>query len=423
MSIAKKTLFAGIFGNALEWYDFTAYAFFAPLFGQLFFPSHDPFVSLLMAFLVFALGFLVRPAGAIFFGYWGDRWGRRKALITSIIVMSLPTLLLGFIPTYSSIGIAAPLLLSILRIIQSTAVSGELTSAAAFLVEHAAHSRRGLAGSLVMCSAFIGITFSSALAALITKFTSHQQLLAWGWRLPFIFGGIIGLIGLIIRLQTKETTLFDQASLTVNQETTTSILKHLGGVMRQKAVWLAILLTCIMAVANWFFIGYFNTFLIKNVGLPIPAVTLINFICLSFFTLLLPFVGIISDNLGRKPVLQTGIIGFVILSYPIFYLLNYGTIATALAGELIFAVVLSCIAAVIPTALAELFQVHNRNTGMALGYNISLAIFGGTAPLVAIALVSRTGNHFAPAYYLIICALISWWALSRLKESFRDELI
>lgn len=423
MTTSKKVIFAGVFGNALEWYDFTAYAFFAPIFAELFFPAHDPFVSLLITFSVFALGFLVRPLGAMFFGYLGDSLGRRKALIVSIIVMSAPTLLLGLIPTYATIGIAAPLLLTALRIIQGTAVSGELTSAAAYLVEHAGQRRRGLAGSLVMCSAFIGITLSSAVATLFTEIVSHQQLLAWGWRLPFIIGGLIGMIGLIIRMRMTETALFQQTKTTLGAENTTSMLKHLGSIMRHRSVWLAILLTCIMAVGNWFMIGFFNTLLIKNIGLPMKPVMLINFFTLCVFTLLLPCMGLLSDSVGRKPVLSVGIVGFIIFSYPIFWLLTQGNIAMALAGELLFAVILSCIASIIPTALAELFQVRTRNSGMALGYNISLALFGGTAPLVAIALISHTGSHFAPAYYLILCAVISGWALSQLKESYRDHLL
>jgi len=375
-----------------------------------------------MTFSVFALGFLVRPVGAIFFGYLGDEFGRRRALILSIILMSLPTLLLGFLPTYASIGIAAPLLLTVLRILQGGAVSGELTSSAAYLIEHAEKTRRGLAGSLVMCSAFIGITASSAIVAIAAGLTSRQQLLTWGWRLPFMVGGVIGIIGLILRLQSTETGLFQQSKTMQGSETATSILTHLNIIMRNRLVYWAILLTCIMAVGNWVLIGYFNTFLIKTAGLPIESVTLINFITLCLFTALIPLMGRLSDVIGRKPVLRIGIIGFVIFSYPIFWLLNRGNIYWALAGELLFAFILSFIAAIIPTALAELFQVRTRNSGMALGYNISLAVFGGTAPLVAIALVSKTGNHLAPAFYLIVCALISWGALSRLRETYRDEL-
>jgi proline/betaine transport protein TphA len=423
MATSKKTMLAGVFGNALEWYDFTAYAFLAPILAEIFFPAHDPFISLLMTFSVFALGFLARPFGALLFGYLGDSLGRRKALIISIIVMSLPTFLLGLLPTYATIGIMAPILLTILRLLQGTAVSGELTSAAAYLVEHAGENRRGWAGSLVMCSAFVGITLSSAMITLFTETTTHEHLLSWGWRLPFLLGGIIGLAGLIIRLRSAETHLFEQSKILESGETSTTVFAHLTGILRHKAVWLAMLLTCIMAVGNWFFIAYFNTFLTKQVNLPIREVMLINFIILCLFTLLLPLLGMLSDNVGRKPVLKIGIIGFILLSYPIFWLLNHGSIITAFAGELLFAVILAFIVAVIPTALAELFQVRTRNSGMALGYNFSLALFGGTAPLIALALVARTGNHFAPAYYLILCALVSLVALNRLKESFREELI
>jgi len=422
MPNSKKTILAGAFGNALEWYDFTTYAFFAPIFAELFFPSHDPSVSLLMTFSVFALGFFVRPIGAFFFGYLGDRIGRRKALITSIILMSLPTFLLGFLPTYATIGFGAPLLLTILRLLQGAAVSGELTSAAAYLVENASEHRRGLAGSLVMCSAFIGISLSSAIATIVTQFITHAQLLAWGWRVPFIFGGFIGLRGLIIRLHSTESNLFQQAKAAQGQETTTSFLSHIREVLLQATVWKAILLTCIMAVGNWFFIGFFNTFLIKTKGLPVKWVMLINFISLTFFTFLLPLMGMLSDSLGRKPVFRMGLIGFLLFSIPIFWLLNQGDLGAALLGELFFAIVLSFIAAIIPTALAELFQVRTRNSGMALGYNISLALFGGTAPLVAVALIAHTGSHYSPAYYLMVCALISGWALSQIKESYQEKL-
>jgi MFS family permease len=188
----KKTFFAGIFGNTLEWYDFTAYAFFAPILAKLFFPLSNPFTSLLLTFGVFALSFLVRPVGALFFGYIGDHFGRRTALIISIIVMSLPTLFLGLLPNYATIGIAAPVLLTILRMTQGLAVSGELTSATSFLVEHAHEKRRGFAGSLAMWSAFIGITLSSIVVTSITMAITDQQLTTWGWRVPFVLGGLLG---------------------------------------------------------------------------------------------------------------------------------------------------------------------------------------------------------------------------------------
>ncbi len=209
MASRRFNLFAGIFGNALEWYDFTTYAFFVPLFTGLFFPSKDPYISLIVAFGVFASGFLIRPVGGVLFGYLGDHFGRKKALLASIIVMSIPSVLLGLLPTYASWGIWAPILMTVLRLIQGLAVSGELTSTTSFLVEHARENRRGLAGSLAMCSALAGIVASSAATTLVTELTTSEQLAEWGWRLPFLCAGILGLIGWHLRWRSDETQSYE----------------------------------------------------------------------------------------------------------------------------------------------------------------------------------------------------------------------
>lgn len=416
----KLTILAGIFGNALEWYDFTIYAFFAPLLAKLFFPTQDPFISLLLTFSVFALGFLVRPAGAIFFGYMGDHFGRKKALVLSIIVMSVPTLLLAFLPAYHQIGLAAPILLTLLRLIQGTAVSGELTTATSYLVEHAPHNKRGLAGSLAMCSATFGIMISSGIATLMTNILPGEQLASFGWRVAFAIGGIAGLIGLAFRIMSPETMLYQQ-SIDDKDYIRSSVIKHLYE-LNWKLVLVAIFLTCAMAVGNYFLIAYFNTFLIKYVGLPATQVMAINLFCLAFITILLPLMGSLSDKIGRKLVLGSGIIGLLIFSYPIFWLISQKNIYFAFIGEICFVVVLAPIAGLIPTVLAELFETHNRNTSLSMGYNISLAVFGGTAPLVALSLVEYFNNYFMPAYYIMLMALISFIVLVELKESFQEKL-
>lgn len=418
----KKTIFAGIFGNALEWYDFTTYAFFAPILATLFFPAKDPFVSLLMAFGVFALSFLVRPLGAIIFGYLGDHYGRKNALIVSIIVMSVPTFVLGLLPSYTTIGIAAPILLTLLRVIQGMAVSGEITSATSFLVEHAHESRRGFTGSLAMCSAFVGIVISSAIVTLITDAVTHDQLSTWGWRIPFLFGGILGFIGLGIRLRSAETAHYEKAKQTKSHQHKPSVLKHYRN-LEYRPIVIAMLVTCIMAICNYLLIGYFNVFLIKTMGHPIKEVMTINFICLLVLTLLLPLLGLWSDKIGRKPVLMSGMIGFVILIYPIFWLLQQPSILQVFFGELLFTLVLAPITALIPTTLAEMFHVHTRNSSVALGYNMSLALFGGTAPLIALELVARTKSLYAPTWYVIAGAIISLLALLTLKESYQKKLM
>lgn len=415
----KKTVFAGIFGNTLEWYDFTAYAFFAPILASLFFPAENQYVSLLMAFGVFALSFLVRPLGALFFGYIGDHFGRRKALIVSIIVMSVPTLLLGILPSYAVIGIFAPILLTFLRIVQGIAVSGELTSATSFLVEHAHEKRRGFMGSLAMGSGFAGVVLSSAVVTLITNVVTHDQLLSWGWRIPFLAGSLVGLIGLVLRLRSAETQHYEKAAK--NQNAKPSVYRHFRN-LEYKPIAIAVLLTSIMAIGNYLLIGYFNTFLIKTQGHPIKDVMMINFICLLILTLLLPFFGMLSDKVGRKPVLLAGVIGLIIFSHPIFWLLQQAELSKVFLGELWFTVMLAAIAALIPTTLAEMFHVHTRNSGISLGYNTSLALFGGTAPLIAIELVARTENLYAPAWYVMAAALVSLLVLFTLKESYRKQL-
>lgn len=417
----KITFFSGVFGNGLEWYDFTIYAFFAPILAGLYFPTKSPFVSLLLTFSVFALSFLVRPIGGILFGYLGDHFGRRKALLTSIIVMSLPTLALAVLPDYSHIGIAAPIFLTLLRLIQGMAVSGELTTATSFLVEHSDSHKRGFSGSLAMGSAFVGILISSAIATMITNFMSHDDVLAWGWRIAFGIGGIVGLIGLFFRLLSHETQLFQEAQKNILQ-TRPSVVSHFVK-LDWKSVVLAVLLTCVMAVGNYFLIGFFNVFLTKNLNFPMKEAMIINFACLTVLTILIPIMGILSDRIGRKSVLKFGIIGMLVLAYPIFFLFSQQTIYTALLAELLFVIALAPISALIPTTLAELFETHSRNAGMSIGYNVSLAIFGGTAPLVAMSLVNITKNNYSPAWYLIACAIISLLALLNIRESYKKQLI
>ena len=421
VGIKNQTIFASTFGNALEWYDFTAYAFFAPVIASLFFPAKDPITSLLMTFGVFAAGFLIRPLGGIFFGYLGDHFGRKRALITSMSVMSIPTFLLGLLPSYASIGVAAPLLLMLLRFVQCTAVSGEITSSTTFLIEHADSKKRGVAGSLAMRSAYIGVVLGSAVTTAVTAVTTYEQLHTWGWRLPFLIGGILGVIGLLLRLNISETKHYEKTKKIAAKTTRPSVIKHLLG-LNYKVILLAILLTSVMAVSDYLLIGYFNTFLIQYQSLSMTAVMFINLISLSTLTLLLPLMGNLSDKFGRKPVLATGMSGFIVLTLPIFWLLTQHNIVYALLGELMHIVLVASIAALIPTTLAELFPTRTRNTGVAISYNTCQVIFGGTAPVIALALTAKLGNSYAPAFYLIACAIVSLLTLSRLKETHQQPL-
>ncbi len=417
MSFTKKTVFAGLFGNALEWYDFILYANFAPIIANLFFPVKNPIVSILLTFAVFATGFLVRPLGALLFGYIGDHLGRRVALLTSICLITIPTILIGFIPTYNTVGLAAPMMLIVLRVLQGIAVSGELTSASTFLVEHAPEHRRGFAGCLVMSTAFLGILVGAIISSLASTYLSSTALSDWGWRATFWFGGILGILGIFIRLKSSESPKFLETSKEASKTPFKYVFLHF-----RKELFLSVALTGVMGLGNYILIAYVVTFLVKFQGFSLKDANIINLISLLFLTLLLPVMGILSDLFGRKPVFKAGVMGFVIFSLPIFWLLSQKQFGLALCADLLLCLVLAPVCASIPTLLAELFPTTIRNTGAAIGYNVALAIFGGTAPLFCISLVQITGSNLAPAAYLILCALLSVFALGFIKESYKSAL-
>ena len=410
----KKVILAGAIGNTLEWYDFTIYAFFVPIIAMQFFPNKDPFLSLIATFGVFAIGFLVRPLGAILFGYIGDHAGRKKALIISMIMMSFPTFLIGLLPNYSSIGIAAPLLLVALRIIQGLAVSGELTTATVFLIEHADKDKRGLAGSLAMAGALLGMVLSSVFATIMSESVTEVALAAWGWRIPFLLGGLIGILGLIVRLRSIDPAEYSE-TLTHQKEKTT-VKGHISS-LNYRMVLTGIFLTSIMGIGNYFLIAYFNTFLIENQGLALRSVMLINAIAITIEVITTVCMGRLSDFLGRKLVLGGGILALGLFAYPVFWLLTQHSLYLALLGEILFALAAGTIAGLIPTTLAEMFDTYHRNMGISISYNIALALFGGTAPLVAISLIAYTHNLFAPASYIMCCAGLAFYALLKLQKN------
>lgn len=407
----KNIVLAGAIGNALEWYDFTIYAFFVPIISQQFFPNKNQFISLLVTFGVFALGFLVRPIGAVLFGYIGDHAGRKQALILSMIMMSCPTFLIGILPNYEHFGVAAPLLLIVLRMIQGLAVSGELTTATVFLIEHADKDKRGLAGSLAMSGALAGMVISSLFASSITQLLNETQLASWGWRVPFLIGGIIGFFGVLIRLRSVDPTLYIEQEKQTHRH---SVAKHVSS-LSPRVICTGVLLTSIMAISNYFLIAYFHVFLMEYQGLPAKPVMMINTVVLSIQMLFTLLMGRLSDYIGRKKILGAGIFALIVLVLPIFWLLTRQNLYAAFFGEMLFAMIGGTIAGLIPTTLSEMFDTYHRNTGLSISYNTALAIFGGTTPLIAISLVAYTHQAYAPAFYIMICGTVALLALINFK--------
>ncbi|MFM7085357.1 MAG: MFS transporter [Hyphomicrobium sp.] len=406
-----RALAAGAIGNLLEWYDFAVYGYFANQIGRIFFPKEEPVAQILAAFGIFAVGYFMRPLGGAFLGYIGDKFGRRAALNISIVAMALPTFLIGILPGYSEIGIIAPLLLTLLRMIQGLSVGGEYTTSMVFMIEHAHQGRRGLAGGLACAGCVAGILFGSGTAAILAALMSPETLAVWGWRLPFLFGLIIGLTGFIIRRHIPETDVKkgDQSPIVE------VLRKHLGLILH------------LSAFAAFNAVGFYIVFVYLVSWLQfVDGVTPAKALELNSFTMIILFVtviaiGALSDKVGRKPILflSTGI-GFL-TAYPFFWLLHHTNTFFALVGEIGLAITVGCFIGVQPVTMVESVPKYIRCIALALGYNLTIGIIGGCTPMVATWLVHRTQNDLSPSFLIMIAAALSFGATYYLKLESVDE--
>jgi len=398
---------AGILGNALEWYDFLVYASLAPVLAELFFPNKDPFVALMLTFSVFAGGFFVRPLGGLMLGHMGDKLGRKRVLIISITTMALTSLGIGLLPTYAQIGIAAPLLIIVLRLLQGFVIGIELCTASCFLVENADSQYRGFAASLVMAGAHFG-AFAGQLSAGIIAYPAIAQALgASAWRAPFLLGGILGLVGLRIRLRCDESKEFSQTRQTA--EPLEKLAGHIGSLVQ------IVFLTSVMSVGNYFLLTYFSNFFAVTKHFPGYLASSMVALGTLVAVVTIPFFGLLSDRRGRYPIFVTALVVMLICAYPVFLLVASTNVAIATAGVVIFALMIAPIGALIPVMMTEIFPVGVRNRASGVSYNISLAIFGGTAPLVALGLRQWTKLDTAPAFYIMACAALSLMTMLTLR--------
>ncbi len=414
----KRSLIAGFSGNIMEWYDFTVYGFFATVIGTQFFPQEDKVAQLISTFGIFAAGYLMRPIGGIIFGHIGDRKGRKKALLISILMMAIPTTLIGFLPTHATIGWYAALLLVILRLLQGLSVGGEFTGSISFLTELAPKGKRGFYGSWTTFGVFGGMLIGAGLSAIITSVFSVRQVHEFGWRIPFLFGSVIGVVGLYLRKDMRN----DEQQF--HKETTTGKIPLAEFFAHYKMqAFKIIMLSWAFGVSVYlifiFLPSYLHTFLKIKLSDALSAHTL----AIIFLMLLIPLFGHLSDKWGRKPVLFVSLTGFVLLSYPLFHLFFRHTFTAILAAMLIFAILEALFQAVIPAIMTEAFPTKIRYTGLSVSYNISLAVFGGTTPMVSAWLIQITGgNVWMPVYYLMASAVIAIVTLFFMPETYQKEL-
>jgi MHS family proline/betaine transporter-like MFS transporter len=403
----RRVVWAGIVGNVMEWYDFAIYGFFARTLGSLYFPAEDPRTSLLAAYAVFAVGFFMRPLGAILFGHIGDRVGRGPALLWSVVAMAVPTFAMALLPTYEQIGIWASLLMLLCRMMQGLAVGGEYTSSAVFLAETAQPDRRGAASAWAVFGATGGILLGSAVGALVMNTLPLEQVVAWGWRVPFMFGVLVGVAGFILRRRMP----FDKPAAKKGSPLLQALREHPVAMLQAVAVSL------VNAVAFYLIFVYLISWLKLAADMGARTALQINSLNMVILIGVVLAVSRLSDRIGRKPILATAAIGLLILAWPLFELMRTGQVLYVFLGQLGFTLLIGSIGSVNPIVLCEVFPRHVRCSAVSAAYNLSVGLAGGTAPAVATWLIEETGNVSMPAFYIMVCAAISAAAAFSLRES------
>jgi MFS transporter, MHS family, proline/betaine transporter len=406
----KKIVASGMIGNALEWYDYALYAQFVDMIAKHFIAETEFAQLLAMAF--FAIGFLMRPVGAIVFGYIGDKYGRRIALTIGILTMALPTALIGMLPSYATIGIWATVLLGLLRIVQGFALGGEFSGCISYIVEHAPPESRGLAGSAAFVSMAIGMLIGTLTGVGMSLIMSEEALFSWGWRIPFILGLFIGLVGLYIRYSLPETPVFIKA-------------KESGGLSKEPVretltYYMFPLLVAVgiyINVTTPFYVSsvYVETFM-NDLGYTRGQSGFVSILILVTMIIVFPISAKLSDKWGRKKTHTIGAILIIVTAYPMLAALGDIDIIAASLSQVIFAAAIAFYMGPMPATLVEMFPTKIRFTALGISYNISAAIFGGTAPMVALLLQEWTGNQYAIGIYTSVLAIISFVILRKYLE-------
>ncbi len=402
---------AASIGNALEWFDLLIYGYLAVTLSKLFFPSGDETVSLLLTFGTFGAAYLARPLGAIVIGAYADRAGRKAALTLAILLMMLGTLVMAFIPPYESIGVLAPIAVLGARLIQGFSIGGEFGSATSFLVEHG-RGREGLFASFQWSGQGLAAVLASLFGIGLNTLLTPDQLHAWGWRVPYFFGLLLGPVGFYIRRNAEETPEF------LSAKPAQAPLREL---VRQQ--WGRVLLAAgivIVSTSSNYLILYMPTYAIKQLSLPASSgfvATTLGGIILTFGS---PLFGHWSDLAGRTRIMLAAVALFVISAYPAFLLVTrFPSLAVLIAVVCWLSLLKTAYSGVLPSLMAEIFPARTRATGMALSYNISVPVFGGFAPFVSTWLIGVTGSSLAPSFYLIGTAVVSFGMLMAVRSRLR----
>jgi MHS family proline/betaine transporter-like MFS transporter len=404
-STVRRAVAASAMGNATEWYDYGVYAYVAVEIGKNFFPGE---YQTLFALLVFAVSFVLRPLGGLVWGPLGDRLGRTRVLATTIILMCGATFLVGVLPGYASIGVWAPILLIVLRVIQGFSTGGEYGGAATFMAEYAPDRKRGFWGSFLEFGTLAGFTLAVAVVYGVEAVVGSAAMQEWGWRIPFMLALPLGAIGLYLRLRMEETPVFSELEDTAES----------GGAIALKNLateyWRPVLqlfgLVIALNVINYTLLAYMPTYLQKTIGISSASTDLLVIIGQVCMMAVIPFAGGLSDRIGRKPCWWVSLVGIFVLAVPMFMLMKLG-LGWAIVGFTVLGLVYVLQLGTISATFPAMFPTHVRYSGMAASYNIATALFGGTAPAANDALIKATGSNLVPAFYMMASCVVGMAAL------------
>ena len=418
-SMRRRVIIASVLGNAFEWFDFAIYGMFAAIISKLYFPAETPGVSLLVGLATFGVAFLIRPLGGLVLGMYADKHGRKRALSLMILMMAGGTAMIGLLPTYASIGLAASVLMLLARLIQGFSVGGEFASASAMLVEFSPKNRRGFYGSFQMCSQSLAFSLGAGVAYLLSTNLSAEDLHSWGWRVPFLFGILIGPIGFYLRSHVDETPEFLRWQASRAQVTKVPLKSLFTQYPRQIiGSFCAVVLG---TGSNYVMLLYLPIYAVRELGLPMGDAQLCTAVSGLVILLLCPVAGMLSDRYGRDTVMLPAAVLFGLISWIMLgHVLAAPGLGTLMQAQVLAAVAMAFIWGPTPVLMTEALPVNVRSTGVSLAYNFAVMLFGGLAPFMITALIDYTGNKMMPAYYVLVCVAIGVVGLLLLRSAKQD---